>query len=77
MKGDDRMESSTLLINNINEERKLEARQIQLKKDLIPILSDLKTLYDTSSEIGFNEYQSTVLLNTYFSAVLASNLNSR
>jgi hypothetical protein len=73
----DYMENSIQLINSINEERKLEAKQIQFKKDLMPIMKELKILYDTSTEVGFNEYQATVFSNTYFTAVLASNLNSR
>lgn len=65
------------LINDINNERKLEARCIQFRKDAMPIMKDLKTLYDVSIDEGFNEYQATVFTNTYFSAVLAGNFISK
>jgi hypothetical protein len=65
----------TSLIGGINNDRKLEARCIKFRNDVIPLLREIKTLYDVAMDEGFNDDEAMVFSNTYFSAVLASNIN--
>lgn len=65
------------LIADINNERRIEAKCIQFRKDVKPIINEMKILYDTGIEEGFNDYQATIFTNTYFSAILSNGINVR
>lgn len=64
-------------VDKINAERKDEIKYNEKKTGTDYMMRDMKILYDSAIENGFNEYQAMVYANTYLSSILNYNMNNQ
>jgi hypothetical protein len=67
------MDAETNFINEINEERKIEAQYNKNKQDMLDAMKNMKLIYDSAIENGFNDNQATLFANTYFTVMVNMN----
>jgi hypothetical protein len=64
-------------VDKINAERKEEIKYNEKKIGIDYTMRDMKILYDSAIENGFNEYQAMVYTNTYMSSIINYNMNNQ